>query len=651
MKLVDIPRRIGPLMASVLRPRPQGSIADWASGKSSPDGRPNIFLSSKESGDFAGGYDPELNPLPTILFEVFQSGEYRKAVFKKSSQSGVTLAVLILICWFVSFVTRNFLYVIDSLDEMRRVSQERLQPMLKACRAASRQIPADEDKMKTLTLSLRGCVGYLLGAQSLGALSNKSVGLAVYDEPDAYPVAKDGEESAIDLGSERGKKQSTFFEVLLSKPIFWEGIINQEYLVGTRHKCFVPCPKCGTFQELRWKQVRFEHCRDAASGDWDLERVIRETWYQCSENGCRIEEADKPGMIRARQWRRTNFGEDEYKPIPGVFSCEITDLYSTFPTATWGVLAREFIESENKPSARAKFWRGRLAVATRQKRIKVVLEDILALRGSYARGECPVRPDVVVMYCDVQGTEALDGGEAEIGLRKWVKCGITFHDNACYVIDYGEALSFTALLPEADRPVRVLSWPADVPETQRVDPAVYKGLVDEGFRRKEVREWAVSTRLPGVLADGSLDFRFYTAWGQGDMQSRHLKDIVAPLLGEKPNIVVDGIPTYSYRYSDDAFKNELYHRRIGLAREHARARAEGTKPPEEMPLPLFLPRDVSADFMEEMTNESFEFDRKKKRWIWKKRGPNDFPDGIKGCLVQGYVLKPAFEAAKRVAAA
>lgn len=648
MRLANIPGRIGAVMASVLRPRPSGSIADWASGKTSPDGRPNIYLSSKESGDFAGAYDPQLNPIPTILFDVFQSGLYRKAIFKKSSQSGVTLAVLILICYYVSFITRNFLYVIDSIPEMRRVSQERLQPMLKACRAAASFIPAAEDAMKALTLSLRGCVGYLVGAGSLGALSNKSVGLAVYDEVDAYAPPKEGEETATDLGSERGKKQSTFFEVWLSKPIHWDGPINQEYLTGTRHKCFVPCPHCGTFQELRWKQVRFEHCRTGDS--WDFERILRDTWYQCLE-GCRIEEHHKPGMIRAREWRPTNVGQDEYKPIPGVFSCEITDLYSTFPTASWGVLAREYVESEGKPSKRAQFWRGRLATASKRKRVKTAVDDVLALRGKYKRGECPVPPDVVVMYCDVQGTEALDGGEAEIGVKKWVKCAFTFHDDAVYVIDYGTILSFDDLLPEADRPVRVLYWPETVAPAARIDPVVYKGLIDEGFRRKEIREWAVSTLLPTRLADGSPDFRFFTAWGQGEVQSRSLKDLVTPQTGAGPNIVVNGLPMFSYRYADDSFKDELYRRRIALAREHARAREDGSAPPKEAALPLHFPEDVGADFLDEFTNETFDYDRKKRRWGWRKRGPNDFPDGVKGCLVQGYIIKPVFQVARARAAA
>ena len=639
MKLLNPESKVTGVFRSIFRPRPSGPIEDWASE--------NIELSSKESGDFAGPYDPSLNPLPTILFEVYQSGLYRKAIFKKSSQSGLTLAVLILICYYVSYVKRNFLYVIDSLSEMRRVSQERLQPMLRKCKAALAEIPVAEDAMKALTLSLRGCVGYLLGAGSLGALSNKSVGLAVYDEPDAYPPVKEGEETATDLGSERGKKQSTFFEVWLSKPIWWEGPINQAYLPGTRHKCFVPCPHCGTYQELRWTRFRYDHCQNKTSGVWDLERVLRETWYECINEACeikKIEEHHKPEMVRRREWRQTNFGEDEYGLEPGVFSCELTDLYSTFPTATWGILAREYVESEGKPSLRQKFWRGRVAQATRQKKIKTAEDDIRNLFGDYFRGQCPVQPDVIVMYCDVQGI-ADDQGNVEMGLKKWVKCGITFHDDACYLIDYGTSLGFPELLVEADKPVQVMSWRDTTPLSDRVDPVVYKGLVDEGFQQKKVREWAASTAMPTRLPNGAPDFRFYTSWGQGGVHSAHMRDVVTPRNGEAPNITVHGMPTYAYRYSDDNFKEELYHRRIGLAREHLRAKIENrTAPAEEAPI-LRFPKNSTPEFVAEFMNETFEYSRKKGKWMWVKRGPNDFPDGVKGCLVQGYILKPVFQMA------
>ncbi|MFK5923261.1 MAG: phage terminase large subunit family protein [Verrucomicrobiota bacterium] len=635
MRLANVGLKMVGLFSAIFQSRPLGTIADWASGKSDPDGKPNIQLSTKESGDFAGGYDPDLNPLPTILTEVYLSGEYDKAVIKKSSQSGFTLMVLILICWFVSFVNRNFLYVIDSLGEMRRVSKDRLIPMLLGCRAAAGEIPEGEDGLNTLTLSLKRCVGYLAGAQSLGALSNKSVGLAIYDEVDAYPDAKKEQERAMELGSERGKKQTGFFEVWLSKPIHWDGPINQEYLIGTRHKAFVPCPHCDMFQELQRDRLRYDHCRDD-EGAWDLQRILDETYYLCLSQECQESDAEgkilehhKPEMVKRRDWRRTNFGQDEHKPQPRLFSCEVTDLYSTFPTATFGHLAKEWVESENDPSKRKRLLRGRFAEATKRKEVKTRGADIWSMTGEYARGCLPQEVDVVVMFVDVQGV-----------VKKWVKCGFLLEDDTCFVIDYGECLSYGDCLVEADEPVRVLNWNEDTPEKARVNPTVKVGLIDEGYKQKEVRTWAVSTILPERLPDGSPAYRFYTSWGQGGVHARHLRDLVVPRLDDPPNATHEGFPIYAYRYSDDNFKDDLYNKRIGGHRAALAAKDEGVKPPANV-APLFFPADIDPGFVSELCQERFEFDPVTRRWGWPDvTNPNDYGDGVKCCLVAWYILKP-----------
>lgn len=639
MKLACVGSKLLNLAARIFRPRPPGGVKSWAAG--SLDGNPNIFLSAKESGDFPGAYDPELNPLPTVLFEVWESGKYKKAVFKKSSQAGVTLAVLIFICYWVGVVVRNFIYVIDSLDEMRRISQERLQPMLRACPAvAAEQIPEDADEMKTLTLSLRGCVGYLMGAQSLGALSNKSAGLVIYDEVDAYPSPPAGRERAMELGAERGKRQTGFFEVWLSKPTLWDGPINQEYLIGSRHKAKFPCPHCGTFQEMNFEQLRAEHCRDA-TGQWDFSRVLRETFLLCISEECqqgpesgRILEKHKPEMVKRRRWEATNSGQDEYKPDPEIFSCEITDMASTFPGTTWGVLMVEYLRSEGNAKKRQTFLRGRLARPERKEKTQARDDDIRALAGEYVRGQCPEEPDVILFFADVQGT-----------VKKWVKCGFLLRDDSCFVIDYGECLSFGDLSVEVDVPVEVLRWRPETPVAARVGPVVYKGLVDEGYEQKAVRSWAVKTMLPQPLPSGAPDFRFFTSWGQGGMHARHLRDLVVPRMEDPPNAMQDGIPFFAYRFSDDNFKDELYNRRLAGARKAREAAAAGRVHPDLVP-PTWFPADMTPDFISELCQESYGWNPKTKRNEWLEvKKPNDYGDGVKGCLVAWYIVKPALAVA------
>lgn len=631
MKFAPIKKRVRSAMRSIFAPIPSGTIEGWASGKETPDGRANVYLTEKESGDFAGPYDPTLNPLPTILFHVFRSGLYNTAVFLKSSQSGVTLACLVLIMWFVCFIRRNFLYVLDSLPEMERLSKERMIPMLLRCRAAE-QVMAEVGELKTLTLALKHCVGYLTGAQSVGALSNKSVGLAIIDEVDAHPDSPE-KESARALAAERGKKQSTFFQVLLSKPIFWHGPITQEYLTGTRHHPFYPCPHCGTFQEVVFEQLRADHCR-LEDGTWDYDLMMRDTWYECINKECavrRIEDKHKPWMLERRDWRQTNLGQDIYKPVPRKFSCKIDDLMSTFPTATWGHIMIEWAKSENDRVARRTFEAGRLARGEKREQVKVAADDIQRMRGTYQRGECPVMPDLVVMFVDVQKI-----------LLKWVKCGFTL-DDTCYVIDYGETLTLADAYREADVKVKVLG----VPEDQW--PVTYKGWIDEGHDQKVVRDFITSEMNRGPSRPTKFgmipNYRFYSSWGQGQIHARQLKDLVTPRPDEKPNVTHNGFPLYAYRFSDDHFKDELYNLRIGGFSQYEKS----IEDPENFSAPEFFrrtwfPENICDKFRSELTQEEWGWLEKEKKFGWKEpRNPNDFGDGVKGCLAEWYIAKPFVE--------
>ena len=605
--------------------------------------RKHIKLSAKESGDFPGPYDDGLNPLPTILFEVFESGRYNKAVFKKSSQSGVTMVVLILICYYVSYICRNFLYVIDSIGEVRRISTERLKPMLIDCPAVQGQIKEGGEGLDNLTLSFKGLTGYLCGSNSLGTLANKTVGLAVNDETDTYKA-----KGAVGLSADRGKKQSTFFHILLSKPENWEDTINQEWLKGSRHKFFFPCPHCGMMQNVQWESIKYDHCKDE-TGAWDWERMSHEMFLACLNAQCggvpfaefarsqgsdidpgdrkggKISEDWKPWMLKRREARATNDGKDEFKPIPGVFSVEIDDLMSTFPAASWPVLAKEWIGAQTDEEELKKFKRGRLAKAWEQKAVKVADADIYQMTATYARGHCPVEPLVVLMASDVQKE-----------VKKWVKVAFT-QNGDCYVIDWGECLSFRELVTIADEPVIVDKWDDETPEALRVNPKVYKGLVDEGNWQKDVRDFVVST-FTGLNEQGVPDYRFMSCWGQA-VRGRNLRDMVWPVIGEKPNAVHKGYPIWAYRFSDSNFKHDLYNQRIARFREIKAALKEGKEPPA---IPrLFFPGQLEPAFVRELCAEKFVYSLKEKEWLWEEpKTANDFGDALKMNLVAWYIIAP-----------
>lgn len=603
----------------VFRPRPNVTVWEWAD-----DG--NIILrQTTESQDYAGEFTSSLTPHTRFLMEFatdrfgsnikFPEGSegvsWKEFIFMKSSQSGVTLAVLIIITFLAANIPCNIIYTIDSTKEVTRINKTRLQPMLKDCKATKSRLSEDEDKLSNQTLYLNGLTIYLTGAYSAGTLANKSAGFVFADELDNHPPQPQGEANSIDLLRDRTKKVLNGKLVAFSKPKGEEDILNQEYLTGTRHKCFVPCPHCNQFQELVWKRVRFHHCRDK-NGVWDQARVLKETFYECEHCSKPIYEHHKITMLDGLEWRPTNFGQDEHKPALGKISAHISDLYSLFPNMTWGHLAVLWINAQGNISKLKAFFTGNLALPWKEKKVEVKPEDIWRMCGAYEHGHCPRPPSVVLMASDVQQD-----------VKKWVKIAF-MADGEAFVVDYGSCLSYKELLVEADKPVIVDDW-GDTPEEDRINPVVLIGLIDEGHDQKGVRDFCQET-----------DERFYACKGRGGIQ---VKDIVE----EKTNFTHNDEPIIVYFFSDDDFKAELYSTRIGKFREIEKSANAG----ERHPVPrLWFPKNPDPDFIKEHCQEKKEKVMKRGRWAWEWQEPkeaNDWGDATKMCFVDWYLIKEFYQ--------
>ncbi|MFK5920927.1 MAG: phage terminase large subunit family protein [Verrucomicrobiota bacterium] len=598
----------------VLRARPTQPIHEW--------GEENIKLDTKESADFPGRYDSSLTPHTRILFDVASSGDWDEFVCRKSSQSGFTLACLILICYWVVNFSRNIFYCIDSRDEARKISTERLQPMLRNCAAADGKIAENDDGITNLTLSLKGLTIYLAGANSVGALANKSIGLAIADEVDAYRTVEHRTEShPVHLLRDRTKRVSDAFFVEISKPDQWESQLNQDYLKGSRHRCFVPCPHCDFYQTIDFKQLKFEHCKDLVGG-WDADRVLTETYYECANPACKgkIEEKHKPEMMSRYEWRRTNYGQDRFKPKPRRFSCDISDLYSTFPKAAWGIIVSEWLDAQGDSDKLDHFRRNRLGEPVRKKTVEVRDSHMSDMEGTYEHGHCPVVPDLVTMGVDKQ-----------LDVYKWVKMAWRIKEDEAYIVDYGTCISERDLLLAADTPVIVDDW-GDTPEDEQIDPVVLTGLIDEGFDTFVVRNFCLQTVI-GEMPDGTPMLRFYPARGAGGTQ---VKDVVEA----KERYSQAGHPVTAYQFSDDNFKTIVYEHCIAGRKKILEERAEGNV--AKAPL-IHMMRNPDPSFTAELCQEERKLVVRGNQYIqqWAKpKGANDFGDGVKLNFVDWYVVKP-----------
>jgi len=598
-------------MAGHYIPRPRENAWQW--------GEQNILLRPEESQDFSGPWDSSRTPYTRFMMEFvtgqfgenvkflpgFEDQQWDEFIQMKSSQTGFTLSVLIIIAYFVAVIRKNVLYSIDSRDEARRISKSRLQPLLQDCPATKARISEDEDDLSNLTLFLQGLVIYLIGSHSEGAFANKSCSLVIVDEADVHKRPEPGMPETVDLARDRLKASGGGKLILLSKPKTEADVTSREFRSGTMHKGFVPCPHCGHMQELVMERVRYDHCKDLA-GDYDLQRVLHETFYECEMCHQAIyEHQHKPAMLEKMEIRQTN-----PRPQPGKLSCHISDLYSPFEKASWGRLAVEFIEAQKSVTKLIKFVTSRLGLPWRLQTSERTASDIMNLRAGYARGACPIQPFFSAIAADTQDD-----------VKKWIR-GCFARNGDLYVVDWGFTLSFEELndLLADPIPTKVpIGWKpsSGMDGIETVKPLV--GIIDEGGHlTTEVRRFCLRS-----------EGRWWACKGRGRIQTKHtVSESIANVQGESLTV---------YHFNDDDFKKQLYVNRIGKAQRIRDGKERGPT--------IYLPDDLDGEFIDELMSEKLTKEKDRygfTREIWKKDPgvPNDFGDALKELLVIWYVMEP-----------
>ena len=599
---IDIVRRV---YSRVYSPRSQLAPADWMAE--------NIVLSAKESIDHSGPYNPDLCPYHRIIYEAFFNPDYKEIVIRKSSQAGVTLAALALITYIAAERPANLLYVLDSRDEMRKVAQVRLIPMLESCAATGADYRESEERERASSamIELPEMVMYFAGGGSVGQLANKSVKYAFGDELDKHRINRK-EAPSFQLLRSRVKNVADSKIMVFCSPTTQGGQINQEYKTGTQHVLEVPCPHCGAYQELKLKNLRFDHCHklDAEGRPienlWDLERVEREAYFVCPHCRAKIEQSEKAKMMSRIRARQTNFGLGKDKLQLKKFSLHISDFYSPF--VSWGVLAREYIESLVSAVDFKNFCNNRLGEAPEEKVSNYDVDALMTLCGDYGTNILPKTP-----YIAPNGAPAIFiAADKQLEVVKWVRAAFCPgpYGADCYILDAGTTTGFDDLEFERNRTVYCAqdgkSYNAKI------------GCVDEGFNTMLVRDWCMANPA------------FVPMKGRGGVQVRAVvARSLAPHNGG--NIEV-------YHFSDDDFKREVYIERI---QKHL---SEALDAPVKTPR-IYFPATISTEFLHEHTTERLVRDFKAGRQVfkWEKRGgANDFGDTTKLAHVLWHVVRDVF---------
>lgn len=363
-----------------LRPPEQLTVSEWA--------EKYRMLDSKSSA-MPGPWSNDITPYLTGVMDEFNNYETEKIIFVKPTQIGGTEALQNMIGYIVMQDPSPTMIVYPTDTLAKSVSENRLQPMLKATTEIAKKF---DENSSLLELQFDSMYISLTGSNSPSGLASKPIRFLMMDEVDKYPGASSKEADPIKLATERTKTFHNKKIYITSTPTLKTGHIWKEKEAADIEKhFFVPCPHCGEYIEFKFQNIRFPDDEGMSYAD----RAEFAT-YVCQECGCLITDNDKHNMLKLGEWRTVRHNTKYVRNV----AFWINTLYSPF--VRWSDIAKEFLVSKDDPEDLQNFVNSWLAEAWEDTKLKTSAELVLERQTELPAYVVPQWTKLLTAGVDVQ---------------------------------------------------------------------------------------------------------------------------------------------------------------------------------------------------------------------------------------------------------
>ena len=274
-----------------------------------------------------------------VMDALSPSSRTQRIVLMSGAQLGKTEAGNNWIGYCIHQAPGPFLAVQPTVDMAKRLSQQRIEPLIEESPELRRLImPARSRDSGNTVLAKRFAGGQLVltGANSATGLRSMPARWVFLDEIDAYDGDVDGEGDPVALAEARtrtfGHRRKIF---MVSTPTI-KGLsrIEREYEASDQRRYFVPCPHCGEMQWLKFERLV-----------WD-KGSPQTAQYRCENCEEPIAEHHKTAMLENGEWRPTAESQD-----PHTIGFHISGLYSPVGWLSWAQIAREWEAAQGNDAA------------------------------------------------------------------------------------------------------------------------------------------------------------------------------------------------------------------------------------------------------------------------------------------------------------
>lgn len=363
-----------------LSPPEQLTVSEWA--------EKYRMLDSKSSA-MPGPWSNDVTPYLSGVMDEFNNYETEKIIFVKPTQIGGTEALQNMIGYIVMQDPAPTMIVYPTDTLAKSVSENRLQPMLKATPEIAKKF---DENSSLLELQFDGMYLSLAGSNSPSGLASKPIRFLMMDEVDKYPGASSKEADPIKLATERTKTFHNKKIYITSTPTLKTGHIWKEKEGADIEKhYFVPCPHCGEFIEFKFQNIRFPDDEGMSYAD----RAEFAT-YVCQECGCVITDNDKHNMLKLGEWRVVHHRTKYVRSV----AFWINTLYSPF--VRWSDIAKEFLSTKDDPEDFQNFVNSWLAEPWEDTKLKTSAELVLERQTELPSYMLPKWTKLLTAGVDVQ---------------------------------------------------------------------------------------------------------------------------------------------------------------------------------------------------------------------------------------------------------
>ena len=312
-----------------LRPEEPLTVSEWADRY-----RRLSSKASAEPGPWRTDRTPYLRePMDCLSSE----STVQRVVMMFAAQTGKTEAGSNWLGYVIDHAPGPMLCVQPTVEMAKRLSKQRLESMISETPCLSAKIaPArSRDSGNTMfSKEFPGGMMLLTGANSATGLRSAPGRYIFADEIDAFPADVDGEGDPVSLAEKRATTFARRKVLLTSTPTVKDhSRIEIEYERSDQRRFYVPCPKCGEMQWLKWSQVKW--------ADNDPKTAV----YECEKCKERFPELHKPAMLRAGEWRATAPGDGRTRGY------QLSGLYSPLGWFSWSDMVEEFLKAKSDAPA------------------------------------------------------------------------------------------------------------------------------------------------------------------------------------------------------------------------------------------------------------------------------------------------------------